>query len=127
MRITFTHEGQTQVIEATPEFMEQAYPGVEYTAEPSAPAQTSAPSPQVCTPAQGLVALFALKQITDDDIKAAIANIPDPATRYTASIGFSRATEWHRESETMQQMATLLGLSESDLDDLYAYAVDVQV
>ena len=95
--------------------------------EPEHAPEMPAPAPQTCTPAQGLVALFALKQITDDDIKAAIGAIEDPVLRYTASIGFARANEWRRDSETMQQMAALLGLSESDLDDLYAYAVDVQV
>lgn len=83
--------------------------------------------PDVCSPAQGLVALYAIKGITEDAILAALAAIPDPVQRYTAQIGYSRATEWRRDSPTMQAMAGLLGLSEADLDALFAYAARVQV
>ena len=82
---------------------------------------------QVCSPAQGLVALFAIKQITESDVKAAIDAIADPVLRYTAQIAFSRATEWRRDSISMQQLATLLGLTESDLDALFEFAVKVTV
>ena len=80
-----------------------------------------------CTPAQGLVALFALKQITEDNVLAAIGQIPDPVQQYTARIGYQRATVWERNSPTMQALAQLLQLSETDLDALFAYAVEVQV
>ena len=83
--------------------------------------------PQSCTPAQGLVALFAVKGITDADVATAIAGIPDAAQRYTAQIGFTRATVWERNSATMQAMAALLGLSESDLSALFTYAAGVHV
>ena len=42
--------------------------------------------------------------------------------RYSAQIGYTRATTWERTSATMQAMAALLGLSESDLDALFVYA-----
>lgn len=83
--------------------------------------------PTVCSPAQGLVALFALKKITEDDVLNAIASIPDEVQRYTARIGYQRTTTWERSSPTMQAMAQLLQLSESDLDELFAFAVNVQV
>ena len=83
--------------------------------------------PAVCTPAQGLVALFAIKQITEQDVATAIAAIPDPVQRYTAQIGFHRATAWERSSATMQAMSALLSLSETDLDALFSYAAGVQV
>ncbi len=83
--------------------------------------------PVICTPAQGLVALFAIKGITEADVSAAIAAIPDAVQRYMAQIGFQRATAWERNSATMQAMAALLGLSESDLDALFTYAAGVQV
>lgn len=105
---------------------EQLHPGAwrlaEQQPEPAVPS-----APQSCTPAQGLVALYAVKGITEDDLHAAIALIEDPALRYTARVGLARATEWRRESPTMQQLAQLLGLSEADLDALYAYAVTVNV
>ena len=80
------------------------------------------PAPQTCTPAQGLIALYALKSITEEDIATAIAAIPDPVQRYSAQIGYTRATTWERTSATMQAMTALLGLSESDLDALFVYA-----
>ena len=95
---------------------------------PSEPEPETVPVvPRLCTPAQGLVALFALKQITEDDVLAAIARIPDDVQRYTARIGYQRTTTWERYSPTMQAMAQLLQLSETDLDELFAYAVNVQV
>lgn len=83
--------------------------------------------PQSCTPAQGLVALFALKSITEDNVLAAIGQIPDPVQQYTARIGYQRATTWERNSPTMQAMAQLLQLSDEDLDTLFSYAAGVQV
>lgn len=83
--------------------------------------------PKSCTPAQGLVALFALKSITEDNVLAAIGQIPDPVQQYTARIGYQRATTWERGSQTMLAMAQLLQLSETDLDELFSYAVNVQV
>lgn len=83
--------------------------------------------PQSCTPAQGLVALYALKQITEDNVLAAIGQIPDPVQQYTARIGYQRATTWERNSPTMQAMAQLLQLSAQDIDALFAYAVEVRV
>lgn len=93
---------------------------------PAPPPQPSV-KPRMCTPAQGLVALFAIKRITEDDVLAAIAHIPDEVERYTVKIGYQRATTWERGSPAMQTMAQLLQLSESDLDELFAYAVGVAV
>lgn len=95
-----------------------------YVPEPPAP---EPPAPHSCTPAQGLVALYALKQLTEQDILNAIAQITDPVQRYTATIGYQRATTWERGSTTMQTMAQLLGLTDADLDELFAYAVGVTV
>lgn len=83
--------------------------------------------PQSCTPAQGLFALFALKQITESSIQSAINSLSDPVQRYTAQIGFSRATEWRRDSSTTQMLASLMALSPADLDALFTYAVTVSV
>ena len=86
-----------------------------------------APPPPTCTPAQGLIALYAIKQLTEQNILDAIGQIPDPVQRYTANIGYQRATTWERGSATMQTMAQLLGLTEADLDGLFAYASGVVV
>lgn len=79
-------------------------------------------TPTSCTPAQGLIALYALQSITEEDIATAIAAIPDPVQRYSAQIGYTRATTWERTSATIQALAALLGLSESELDALFIYA-----
>ena len=123
-------DGDTVIntIVATPEFAEQLHPGKWRLAEvqdvypPPTPA-----TPTVCSPAQGLVALFAIKQITESDVTATIAAITDPVARYTTQVAFARATEWRRDSASMQQLATLLGLTETDLDALFEFAVTVAV
>ena len=99
------------------------YDGENFTPAPPVPT----PAPTSCTPAQGLIALYALKQLTEQDILDAIAQITDPVQRYTATIGYQRATTWERGSTTMQTMAQLLGLTEADLDGLFAYASGVVV
>ena len=87
----------------------------------------AAAAPSQCTPAQGLVTLFALKGITEEDVLEAIAGIPDGVQRYTVKIGYQRATTWERISPAMQAMAQLLQLSEKDLDELFTYAAGVTV
>ena len=123
-------DGQTVIntILATPEFAEQLHPGKWRLAEvQDVPAEPASSTPTVCSPAQGLVALFAIKQITESDVNATIAAITDPVARYTSQIAFARATEWKRDSASIQQLAALLGLTESDLDALFAFAVTVAV
>ena len=118
----------TNVIIATPEFAEQLHPGKWRLAEVQDALTAPTPAtPSACSPAQGLVALFAIKQITESDVTATIAAITDPVARYTSQIAFARATEWHRDSVSTQQLATLLGLTEDELDALFAFAVTVAV
>jgi len=121
-------DGDTVIntINADEVFAEQQHPGAwRIAAEQDGPVPTV--TPQECTPAQGLVALYALKSITEQDVHDAIASIADPAARYTAQIAFARATSWRRASDTMQQLAALLGLSDADLDALFGFAVTVEV
>lgn len=83
--------------------------------------------PQTCAPGQGLVALFVLKGITEEDLMDRIDALPDPVASYTAHIAYSRSTIWERSSLTVQIMAQLLRLTEADLDQLFTYAVTVQL
>ena len=116
------------LIEASEAFVEALHPGRWRLAEvQGVPTPPTPATPTVCSPAQGLVALFAIKQITEADVNATIAAITDPVLRYTSQVAFARATEWRRDSASMQQLATLLGLTESDLDALFACAVTVAV
>ena len=116
------------VIIADEAFAEAQHPGAWRLAEvQDIPAEPAPATPTVCSPAQGLVALYAIKQITESDVTATIAAIPDPVARYTTQIAFARATEWKRDSASIQQLAALLGLTESDLDALFEFAVKVTV
>lgn len=116
------------VIIADEAFAEAQHPGAWRLAEvQDVPAEPAPSTLTVCSPAQGLVALFAIKQITESDVNATIAAITDPVVRYTTQIAFARATEWRRDSASIQQLATLLGLTESDLDALFEFAVKVTV
>lgn len=95
-----------------------------YVPEPPAPVE---PVPRSCTPAQGLVALYAVKQITEDDVRTVIDGIPDPVTRYTAKIGYERATVWQEGSPTMQMMRSAFAFTDADMDEFFDYAVQVRV
>ena len=112
---------------ADEQFAEQHHPGAWRIASVQTDLQQAALVSPSCTPAQGLVALYVLHGITEQDIAAAIAAIPDSEQRYTAQVAFSRATEWRRDSSTMQIMAGLLGLDGAALDALFAKAVTVLV
>ena len=118
----------TNTILASEAFAEQQYPGrwrlAEHQPEPQEPVSQA---PASCTPTQGLIALYTLKQITEQDIFTALETSTDPVARYTAKIGYERATQWERRSATMHLMAQLLGLSDDDLDALFSYAVGVYV
>ena len=118
----------SKTIIADEAFAEQQYPGAWRLAEvQDVPATPTPAAPTVCSPAQGLVALFAIKQITESDVNATIAAITDPVARYTTQVAFARATEWRRDSASMQQLAALLGLTEADLAALFEFAVKVAV
>lgn len=78
--------------------------------------------PKSCTPAQGLMALYALKGITEDDILAAINSIEDPTLRYQAQIAYKKANIWERVSMSMQVVAQLMALTKPDLDELFTLA-----
>lgn len=121
-------EGAVQnIIVADEDFVQAQHPGRWRVVEAQdAPYQPPAISPS-CTPAQGLVALYALRGITEQDITTAIAATPDSEQRYAAQVAFSRATEWRRDSPTIQIVAELLELDSVALDALFAKAVTVLV
>lgn len=96
---------------------------VEATQEAPPPASV----PESCTPAQGLVALYILRGITEEALNSTIEAIEDDSLRYTTRIGFARATEWRRSSPSILLMGELLNLSSADLDALFTFAVNVEV
>lgn len=122
---TDDYTGPDEFITAPPDFDQSCM--ANYIYENGELVLPAPPPPTTCTPAQGLIALYAIKQLTEQDILDAIAQIPDPVQRYTATIGYQRATTWGRGSATMATMAQLLVLTDEDLDNLFAYAAGVEV
>lgn len=80
-----------------------------------------------CTPAQGLIALYTIKGISEANVLEALSLIEDPEKKYIAQIGYTHSKTWERNSPTMETMAELLNLSEEDLEELFAYASTVVV
>lgn len=101
--------------------------GVAHFYEPMANEGSQAEASLSCSPAQGLVALFALRGITEDDVLSAIDQIPDPVSRYTARIGYQRSTVWESTSPSFAMIAQLLQLADEDIPPLFAYANSVKV
>ena len=91
------------------------------------PAEFADVTPQACSAAQGERALFDLRGIKSEHVLAAITQITDPDQQYRAHSAYTRATEWRRDSETTQTLAAILGLTESDMDELFTYAVTVNI
>lgn len=76
--------------------------------------------PQVVTRRQArrALALFGLLGA----VQAALDAIPDPMQRAIAQIDWDDATEFKRDDETLQMLAGALGLTGSQLDDLFILA-----
>lgn len=71
---------------------------------------------------QGLIALFRLKGVEEDHIKAIIAAVEDPAQRYEAGVYFNAST-WDSDNEFVLLMAPHVGAeNEADLRALFEYA-----
>jgi hypothetical protein len=112
---------------SAPEMVEEWIGGVLVRRGPEIDPAPNTGVPQECTPAQGLVALYVLQQITEAQLDAAVAQIADPAQRYTAQIGLKRTTAWRRNSPTTQHLAQLLDLSDAELDALFTFAIGVEL
>jgi len=119
-------ESVINTIIASVSFAEEHYPGAWRLAAvqdgPQAP-----PVADACSPAQGLIALFDLRGITEADIVGMIDAVPDDAARYRARIAFTRASDWRRDHPVIIMLAQELGMSEADVDALFAHAATVEV
>lgn len=90
---------------------------------------TPAPAPPVVTPVptrvdmrQARLALLASGHLASVD--AAMASLPEPQ-RSAAQIEWEFAAYVDREKPLCQQMSAALGLTESDLDDLFTLAASL--
>lgn len=84
------------------------------------PVQGQAVVPQFVTMRQARLALLGAGLL--DDVDAAITAITDPVQRRAAQIEWEYAQTVDRASAFMQQLAAGLGLTDTQLDDLFTQA-----
>jgi hypothetical protein len=77
--------------------------------------------PQVATMRQARLALLNIGKL--DDVEAAIAAITDATQRKAAQIEWEFAATVERNSALLASLASAIGLTETDLDDLFTQAV----
>lgn len=75
--------------------------------------------------AQGKIAL--MQSGLWDDALAAVDAIEDPTQKMVAQVALNEATEWKRGSPTMQMLSGKLGLTETQMDDLYSAAQAIEL
>lgn len=85
---------------------------------PPPPAPGSVPQVVTRRQARRALAIFGVLDLIQPSIDA----IPDETARTLAQIDWDDATEFKRGDETLQMLAGALGLSDSQLDDLFILA-----
>lgn len=95
--------------------------GLSEVPEPPAPPMPPPPIPRIVTPLQARVALnhFGLLQ----NVETAVAAHPDATVR----IAWEYATEINRDSALLIALASALGITEAQLDDIFTFAAGVTV
>lgn len=63
--------------------------------------------------------------LTDADVEAQIAAIPDPTERAAASIEWQWATRYDRTHPLVATLATALEFTDAELNSLWSYAADL--
>ena len=76
--------------------------------------------PIFITPRQAEIALLQAGLL--DDVVSAIASIPDETTRRIAQIEWAKAQEVRRDWPLLNQLATQIGLTPDQIDDLFRQA-----
>ena len=115
-------DGETVIntIIATPEFAEQLHPGKWRLAEvQDAPVTPINPVPQSVSMRQARLALLQIGKL--QQINSAITSLPSPQ-KEEAEIEWQYANEVNRYIGLVSLLAPALGLSETDIDDLFILA-----
>lgn len=107
---------RTHLVVATPQWAEGRYPG--RWREVTTQSQTL--TPQVVTRRQARQALLLAGYL--DDIPNLISNIKEDTQRRLALIEWEDATEFERYNPTVLLIAQGLGLTDTQLDELFAHA-----
>lgn len=113
----FEGNAVVNTIEATPEFMEQAYPAGNYAALPPPPPQPN-PVPSSVTMRQARLALLAVGLL--DDVEAAVA-----AAGRAAQIEWEYATDVQRTHPLIAAVQAAQGMSNADVDQLFIAAAEL--
>lgn len=88
-------------------------------------ADSSAGVPQSISRAQGKAVL--IQSGLWEQVLAFVASIPDPTERALAEVALHDTTTWQRNSPFLNTAATVLGLSEEDMDDLFTAAAAIEL
>jgi hypothetical protein len=83
-------------------------------------AQAEAAKPKAVTARQAHEAL--IRKGLADNIRNAIAGIPDPVEQAVADNWFNRSNSFERDNETLKSISKAIGLTAGDVDNLFAYA-----
>jgi hypothetical protein len=118
---------QFSVFTKQPEFDESGFRLRAEVLKSSAPevkayfaAQAQAAKPKAVTARQAHEAL--IRKGLADNIRNAIAGIPDPVEQAVADNWFNRSNSFERDNETLKAISTAIGLTADDVDNLFAYA-----
>lgn len=90
-----------------------------------APPPEPEPVPQVVTRAQGKAAL--IQAGLWQDVLDYVGSITDPTQKALAEVALHDTQEWRRDSPFLTQAAAAIGLTESQLDDLFRQATQIQL
>lgn len=75
----------------------------------------------VCSPLQGQLALGETLWTQVE------ALLNEPTTPWAMKAAITRAVEWRRDSQTIDELAWLLGLTDTQIDDLFVLAMSIEV
>lgn len=92
----------------------------ETTGEFITPTPPPPPTPTVITRRQGKQQLVIAG--IDADVETAINNITDAAQQKLMQIWYNDSNTWERDSQQLQSLASTLGLTDTQLDDLFKAA-----
>lgn len=79
--------------------------------------------PQTVSRAQGKASLLSFGLL--DDVEAYIEAMPEGVDKKLALLAYNETNEWHRESPFLQQMASEIGLTQEQLDNLFIVAATI--
>ena len=89
---------------------------------PPEPEPVVVPVPEFVGPAQIRLALLDLYGVTDEAIRGAIDQFPEP-NRSRALVLYDYSAEFRRSNPFVAAIGQMLGISDEQVDDLFRYAI----